>query len=402
MSFKMRFILLALVLLFSIDSAVAKPELKKSPSAKSLWTGRKGKIDGAVDIMDVDSARYIDSKNKSKLPLPSQKSLDQALSDITRIRIVDSGTEGGKALEGKVILDTSDPRIIHELRALLRIKEDPESFGHDMCLGGPCIEVYSKNNWKFCLGIQHGSSIRWVGWSDDTDLLKPKEFILWLASKGATGPKLEMERQIEQAKFDSPKSQQARLNQFIQTMPASMKVFFGAAKSLPGGPGNEVLMLDELFPKYKAIPKERRLSAAKAAIASQFPKTQDQIRALLEWSAAIDYPYAAAYRKFPTELLLEYEPSEILAVVKAAAKGSSAWVGASRLYSYMGFRDKFLYGYPELDAPLKQRILAELKATGKNKNDVQEFEEAISEWMYPIRREAILRERAKGNHSQFR
>jgi hypothetical protein len=59
----------------------------------------------------------------------------------------------------------------------------------------------------------------------------------------------------------------------------------------------------------------------------------------------------------------------------------------------MGFRDKFLYGYPDLDDQLKQRILQELKATGKYQADVQEFQEAISEWMYPTRRETILRRR---------
>jgi hypothetical protein len=262
-----------------------------------------------------------------------------------------------------------------------------------MCLGGPCIELYSKDSLKLCLGIQHGNAIRWLSWASDAELLKPAEFISWLASKGATGPKQEMEWQIEQAKFNSIESQQARLNQFIEKMPASMKNFLGTIKLGQGERGSMSYMLEDMSPKYKAIPAGQRMSAAKAAIASQFQKTQDQIRALLEWSAAIEYPNAGVYRNFPTQVLLEYDPGEILAVIKAGTKGSSTWVGASRLYSYMGFRDKFLYGYPDLDDQLKQRILQELKATGKYQADVQEFQEAISEWMYPTRRETILRRR---------
>lgn len=394
MTLRLHVSLLALVSLFSINSSMAEPGLKKkNPSGESLWTTRPSKIDGVVEIMDVDSARYLDTKSTSRLPVPSQKSLDQALGEITRIKIINSGTVQGKALEGSVILDTSDSRVIDELRVQLKIKEDPKSFGHDMCLGGPCIEAYSKNSLKFCLGVQHGHAIRWVNWSADAKLLKPKEFISWLASKGATGPKQEMERQIEQAKFDSVESQQARLDQFIKSMPASMKNFFGTIRLGLGERGSMSFMLEDMSPQYKAIPAAQRMDAARTAIASQFEKTQEQIKALLEWSAAIEYPNAGAYRIFPTEVLLEYDPGEILAVVKAGAKGSSTWVGASRLYSYMGFRDKFLDGYPDLDVPLKQRILEELNATGKNQADVHEFQKTISEWMYPTRREAILRAR---------
>ncbi len=382
-SSRIKFIWLIFSLLVGLEFGLSSAYAADNNNPDSQWIMRKDQ-NGVIEVMDVETAKYRDLAKTSKLPSPSQEMLDKALNDITRIRFINAGMSNGKLLGDEVQFESSDANFIEQLKGFLKINKDPRSFRHDACLGGPTLELYSGTQRKLLVGIHHGCMIRWSAWLSDACLLQPREFIAWLASHGVTGPQRELERSMEQAKFGSSEAQKARIDQFVQTMPTSLREFLG-----PLHIGYELTYMSD---KYKAIPVAERMKAARTALARELPNKSEQISTLLEWSGAI-YPGVAAYRMFPTELLLEYEPDDVLSIVKSTSLSPHGYVGASRYYSYMGFRDKFLYGYAPLDDALKQRIIKELEATGKNQDDIDEFKDAIKEWMPPIRLDRILEER---------
>jgi hypothetical protein len=370
------------------DSWAGRDASSFKKSNQSLWTSRVNKR-GIVEIMDVDSARYLDTVNSSMLPAPSQDMLDKLLESTSQVSIVDSGTSGGRLLGDRVIFKSSDPQVIAQLKDFMKINSDPRSFGHDYCLGGPTLELNSRQGQKTLICIHHGYAIRWDAWKSDACLLHPGEFIDWLANKGANGPKREQEQMLEQAKYSSRELQQKRLDQFVATMPEPLRIYIGPLHVgvMPGG--GVGFMLSEMSDKLKGHYDTR---GAKAALASRVPNETQQISAILEWSGSITDAGAGAYLMFPTELLLEYEPDRVTSFVKSEQLSTNQWIGAGRFYSYFGFRDRFPCGYPPLDAQLKQRITKELFAAGRNQRDAYEFQGAIKEWMPPTRLEAIRRQ----------
>ena len=93
---------------------------------------------GAVTIMDREMFDYM--YGESRAPDPAQRDLDELLPMVTRVRAVASGLFRGRALGFEVVLETSDPSALAALRETLRVIEDPSTFDHCGCLGGPTLE----------------------------------------------------------------------------------------------------------------------------------------------------------------------------------------------------------------------------------------------------------------------
>jgi Tfp pilus assembly protein PilF len=137
---------------------------------------------GAVTIMDREMFDYM--YGESSAPDPAQRDLDELLPMVTRVRAVASGLFRGRALGFEVVLETSDPSALAALRETLRVIEDPSTFDHCGCLGGPTLELYSGQDLIATIGLQHGHSIRWAKWKHDARLCNGQSLNDWLVRHG--------------------------------------------------------------------------------------------------------------------------------------------------------------------------------------------------------------------------
>lgn len=363
--------ILALALLSSIMTAFAE----ESGTSTEQWTIKNGPKDTYIVEPFV-------APSKSKLPKPSQKSLDVVLSKLKRVRVIDCGMDLqgkpfsggfnialGEPYSGRIVFDSTDQKILKELTALLCIRED--SFTRVMGPSAPTIELTLSDGKVLNLGLAGWDTIRWNEWQYDAFLARSKDFNDWLTDHGITGPVREM-----RALQDNEKRQDERisacLKEFVRTMPTSLLTFFGPMKGSSG-------CLEDLSENYAKIPEEQRLNKAKCALKRQFPDDHKQIGTLLEWEGNLS-DYWIHYQSFPIELLLEYDPAKVLSTVKKSAMTPAQWIGASRFYSDLNFRRKFPSGYKQLDKALRARIIKQLKATGKNQTDIDDFENAVRNW----------------------
>jgi hypothetical protein len=351
----------------------------------SQWFVQKGP-NGVIQIMDFESYRFVQNLKTSKLPFPTQKALDEMLHDVKSIKIYKSGMANGKPLKPDVLFASQDPSVIADLKTQLKIIDEP--FGHDPCLGGPTIGLIDKDSKEIFIGVHHGSRLRSLSWRTDATLRYPKQFIAWLASKGVTGPQEELEVDAKQAQHDSANARQKRFDQFVAKMPKSLRVHFQLAES--GNGPDKASMIMAGISNYSPIdPKTPKGQSAIQALSKEFPSTSAQILALLDWSGVLD-DISDGFESLPIDLLIQMDPSKILDVVKGPDMSQRAWIGASRLYSNMGFRDLFPHGYPQLDKTLSGKIIEQVQLTGKNQADLDEFKEALTQWQYPVRLERIM------------
>jgi tetratricopeptide (TPR) repeat protein len=124
---------------------------------------------------------------------PSQAELDALLARADRLRVLAGGLWRDAAIGVEVLHDARGRAAMAELRRCLRIVEDPQSFGHCMCLGGPTIELYAGGRVIAALGLHHGRSFRWDRWKHDAALADPSALRAWLTERGVeadprTGP----------------------------------------------------------------------------------------------------------------------------------------------------------------------------------------------------------------------
>jgi serine/threonine-protein kinase len=137
---------------------------------------------GAVTIMDRETFDYL--YGESSAPDPAQRDLDELLPRISRVRAIASSMFRGRAMGSEVVIDTADPAALAALRQALRIVEDPSTFTHSACLGGPTLELYHGPELVAAIGLQHGHSIRWNQWKHDARLGNGQALTDWLLSHG--------------------------------------------------------------------------------------------------------------------------------------------------------------------------------------------------------------------------
>jgi tetratricopeptide (TPR) repeat protein len=133
-------------------------------------------------VMDREMFEYL--YGDSDAPDPSQRDLDQMLATITRVRVVSSGVSRGKAMGTEVVIDRADAGALAALRKSLRIVEDPRTFSHCGCLGGPTLELFAGEQLAATIGLQHGHAIRWSNWKHDARLREGKLLSAWLTDNG--------------------------------------------------------------------------------------------------------------------------------------------------------------------------------------------------------------------------
>jgi tetratricopeptide (TPR) repeat protein len=133
-------------------------------------------------VMDRDAFDY--TYGDADGPDPAQQDLDALLAKITRVCVLDAAMFRGRTMSGKVLLDLSDRTAIADLASCLRIVEDPRTFGHCHCLGGPTVELYAGLELAATIGLQHGKAIRWNQWLHDAQLEDGGRLTRWLEARG--------------------------------------------------------------------------------------------------------------------------------------------------------------------------------------------------------------------------
>jgi len=129
-------------------------------------------------------------------PPPTQKSLDELLAVVTRVRIVDAGMDRvtGESLGGPLIADVTAPAQVAALLARLAIVEHPEFPVRCRCHGSPTLELYTGDSQRAGVSLHHGERIRWNRWDQDAPLADPPAFLQVLADLGAQAPLQEFQR----------------------------------------------------------------------------------------------------------------------------------------------------------------------------------------------------------------
>lgn len=369
---------LALLLIFLVLSSSTSSYSKESSTSPEVGTLDKVKYE--TNTLANTSA------DTSKLPLPSQNMLDEVLCNVKSFRVIDSGLGvDGKLCatysdllreksSGKVIFESSEPFVLENLIRYFRIAEGNQ-FPEDSrnFLGTSTFELTLVDGRRVHIGLV-GSNLRWNAWRYDAYLLHPVGLIIWLGEHGAMRPLREIEARFDYAKYIH-KRDIVGFDEFARSMPKSLRDFLGAIKRLESSAS-----LEDMSEKYGAIPYAKRLKLARAALSRQFPNESDQIEVLLQWDGKI-HNARSSYQRFPIELLLEYDPKQILSKVKQSSLSRSQWVGLIRYYSDLDFRQRFPSGYKPLNKALRDRIIKEVSATGKNSLDVDDFKSVLENWI---------------------
>jgi tetratricopeptide (TPR) repeat protein len=145
---------------------------------------------GAVQmIMDRDAFEY--TYGDADGPDPAQRDLDALLPRVTRVCVLEGAMLRGRAMGGPVLFETRDARALLELAGCLQIVEDPSTFNHCSCLGGPTMELYAGPEHVATIGLQHGRAIRWKQWYHDAQLQAGDRLTRWLHDQGVAPARLE-------------------------------------------------------------------------------------------------------------------------------------------------------------------------------------------------------------------
>jgi tetratricopeptide (TPR) repeat protein len=140
-------------------------------------------------VMDCDTFEY--QYGDTEKPDPAQRDLDALLPTVTRICVLEGAMCRGRAMGGRVLIDLADAPAIRELAVCLRIVEDPRTFNHCCCLGGPTIELYAGLDLVATIGVQHGKAIRWQLWYYDAQLAAGDRLTRWLHHHGIDRARLD-------------------------------------------------------------------------------------------------------------------------------------------------------------------------------------------------------------------
>jgi tetratricopeptide (TPR) repeat protein len=140
-------------------------------------------------IMDRDAFDY--TYGDADGPDPAQRDLDALLPQVTRVCVLEGAMFRGRAMGGPVLFDSRDESAIQELASCLKIVEDPSTFTHCACLGGPTMELYAGLEHVATIGLQHGRAIRWKQWYHDAQLQAGDQLNRWLHDRGVDPARLE-------------------------------------------------------------------------------------------------------------------------------------------------------------------------------------------------------------------
>ena len=290
--------------------------LRGSPDTKektknSGFVPVKDKDGNVTGVMDSIMAAYLESK----APDPSQQALDAMLADVTRVKIFDGGMIDDNVLNEKILLEVKDLGFTKALCGCLKIIEDPDTFGHCMCLGDLSMEFYSKKKRLATIGFHHGQSIRWSAWKHDALLQNSQCYLTLLAEHGVTAPL----NAFNEDRLREEETKQA-WNRWVHAIPSCLK---------------------KLSKKtWQKIIEEDTLQPVTDILASAYPDISERLLKLFRWFGSGKGPWTGfpVYEQFAEQILLQYSEKDLLTALTSAPLTENELEGAARLFAGRSFQ----------------------------------------------------------------
>jgi hypothetical protein len=280
----------------------------------------------------------------SMAPDPSQTTLDAMLDRVTGIRVLDDGTNDGQAIGSTVLLECHDTASIAALRHCLTIIEDPDTFGHCMCLGDHAIECYADDTLIATIGLHHGKSIRWDVWRGDAELRDGVALVNWLAERGVTGP-------LEEFRTEQQRTAEAQeaAERWYDAMPACLH---------PSWPQMQGFEVD--------------LEPLRQALMTAYPDRVNCAHALFEWFGSGQGPWSGfpMYEGVAERLLLDLPTDALITALSQQPLSRRHLEGAARYFAGWEFSTHKPGAIQQLPAALKRRLLTH-SSTSSNSENVQ-------------------------------
>ena len=287
-------------------------------------------------------------------PFPTQAALDQMMASLTRIRVIKDGMANGKAIGNTILLDIDVPEDIAAFQQQLKIIEDPQTFGHCMCLGNPAIELYAGKKVMAVIGFHHGRSIRWDAWQYDALLADGMGLVNWMAQRGVKGPQQEVEaaqrRQEEAAR---------QIQKWAEAMPVSLRPFWD--QMMQTGFGFNTFYPDSVSSAASAgEPQASPASPMMQALEGEFPNADERVQAVLNWYSQGAGPWSGfpAYEQAAETLLLEFPTPLIIAALEHHNLTTEHLEGAARYFAGWEFNRSKPQDRETIPTSLKEQLLA--------------------------------------------
>ncbi|MBX9689709.1 MAG: hypothetical protein K2X27_23575 [Candidatus Obscuribacterales bacterium] len=345
-----------------VDSGVAFAAVKNS---KSLLANKSSRIElqfspepGGTGggISEPVPTNVIVKQLRSKLPNPSQESLDAVLDKADRVKVYAGGESKGKPLSEQVLLDSQSRKVLSALSECLHITN--QSDVNDMCSGDPTIELLAGKKRLAVIGFHHARAIRWSkGWKFDASLADGRRLAYWFNDNGIPGPLQAYEAEIRELRRSS-----AELQKWRMSMPECLRPYIQEMMAL-GMPdmlvySPEPNSTDPLNAPSPA-PASPGLLTMQKVLAEDFSNRQTQILAMLQWYASgtgrwTGYPM---YEDLPAHLLVMIPTEQIIQALQSASVSEPELEGAARFFASYTFRKSKPQDIALLPTALKQNLL---------------------------------------------
>lgn len=307
-------------------------------------------------LMKVFARLFAHGHPRSSAPDPSQHSLDAMFDRVTRVRVLDGGVSGSRALGKEVLLDVADTGSIATLRDCLAIVEDASTFGHCMCLGDYALELYAGRRRIATIGLHHGRSVRWSAWKHDALLRDGRQLLTWLADRGATAP-------LEAYEEDQRRAEEYRQAaiRWQQAMPACLHPYW---EQIQASAGNMVGFIP-VPQKGKAQQDQAEaptggVSPLLRALETEYPDVGTRVLELFKWYGSGMGPWSGfpAYESVVETLLLEFPTSQLVTALTRRPLTPVHLEGAARYFAGYYFNTRKPNEAQQIPQELKQRLLA--------------------------------------------
>jgi hypothetical protein len=297
---------------------------------------------------------------------PNQALLDQMLDKATRVEVAEPFADPEtRRLVQRVVYTTDSQDDIEALRQTLRIIEDPSTFGHCMCIGSPWLVFYGRDGELAKISCHHGRSIRWdAAWAWDAVLKNGWELVEWLAGRGVTGLKAEVERMAKAAEIG-----RRNVQRWLQAMPVCLQPFIQGMMSGPGGYGMVTFSpkpdrkKPTKTPTYKV---NKRIAPMVEALERAYSGNRQKVLDLFHWYGNGAGPWSGfpSYESYADDILAAYPTAELVAALLETDLSECQLEGAARFFAGKSFHKMEPKGAQVLLPDLRERLLRHTEQTG--------------------------------------
>jgi hypothetical protein len=284
-----------------------------------------------------------DKREKTHAVKPAE--LLAAIGQADKIVVSDSAPGayvGGGSAPPRVLYSSASPRDISELREAIAI-EPPKGWFRCACI--PPIEIIlSRSGKEFgVISVQEDLTIGFSRWSRDARSADQEKLLQWFDARGITGPRRGVEGIRAREKADRLASER-----WLSATPSSLRPLWPK------------LMEDQHWWSDPPSAVRASVNVLTPELAKEYSDVPHRIRALFAWFGSGVGPWSGfpVYEDVPAQLLLKYQPAELINALQGTTPTHSEMEGAARFFA--GYTYGALFR-PKEDKTLIALIPAQLK-----------------------------------------